>query len=116
MRKQMIENAAYEVATQVRAVEDSIDAALSEIAVLQSRVMHVTSIAGVGPAPIHAALEELAGALSNMVSARGGIVACHASLADAKGKVPGLRTTSCGDGTECPPGFASLTPPLRVVA
>ena len=41
MRKQMIENAAYEVATQVRAVEDSIDAALTEIAELQSRVMHV---------------------------------------------------------------------------
>ena len=37
MRKQMIENAAYEVATQVRAVEDAIDAALAEIAELQSR-------------------------------------------------------------------------------
>ena len=36
MRKQMIENAAYEVATQVRAVEDSIEAALAEIAELQS--------------------------------------------------------------------------------
>ena len=36
MRKQMIENAAYEVATQVRAVEDSIDAALGEIAELQA--------------------------------------------------------------------------------
>ena len=29
MRKEMIENAAYEVATQVRAVEDSIEAALA---------------------------------------------------------------------------------------
>ena len=37
MRKQMIENAAYEVATQVRAVEDSIDAALAELAELQAR-------------------------------------------------------------------------------
>ena len=37
MRKQMIEDAAYEVATQVRAVEDSIEAALIEIAELQTR-------------------------------------------------------------------------------
>ena len=56
MRKQMIENAAYEVATQVRAVEDSIDATLAEIAELQMRMMHVNSVARVGPAPIHAAL------------------------------------------------------------
>ena len=35
MRKQMIEIAAYEVATQVRAVEDSIETALAEIAELQ---------------------------------------------------------------------------------
>ena len=39
MRKQMIENAAYEVATQVRAVEDSIEAALAEIAELQARMV-----------------------------------------------------------------------------
>ena len=39
MRKQMIENAAYEVATQVRAVEESIDAALAEIAELQARMI-----------------------------------------------------------------------------
>ena len=51
MRKQMIENAAFEVATQVRAVEDAIDATLAEVAELQSRVMHVNSVAGVGPRP-----------------------------------------------------------------
>ena len=39
MRKQMIQNAAYEVATQVRAVEDTIDSALNEIAELQARIM-----------------------------------------------------------------------------
>ncbi len=37
MRKQMMENAAFEVATQVRAVEESIEAALTELAELQSR-------------------------------------------------------------------------------
>ena len=45
MRKHLVQNAAYEVATQVRAVEDSIDAALAEIAELQARVMRANSVA-----------------------------------------------------------------------
>lgn len=114
MRKQMIENAAYEVATQVRAVEDSIDAALTEIAELQSRMMRVSSVAAAGYGTIHPALEQLATAVSGLVGSRGAIVACHAALADAKGKVPGLRTVSWGDGQECPP--ASATADLRIVA
>ena len=67
MRKQMIENAAYEVATQVRAVEDSIDATLAEMAELQSRMMRVTAIAHIGPAAIHPALQELSAALSTLL-------------------------------------------------
>ena len=113
MRRQMIENAAYEVATQVRAVEDSIDSALSEVAVLQSRMMHITSVAGVGPAPVHGALQELAAALSGLVEARGSIVACHVALAEAKELVPGLRTVGFGDADQCPK-FASAD--LRIVA
>jgi hypothetical protein len=53
MRKQMLENAAYEVATQVRTVEDSIDTSLAEIAELQSRMMHANSVAHAGFATIH---------------------------------------------------------------
>jgi hypothetical protein len=113
MRKQMIENAAYEVATQVRTVEDSIDCALSEIAELQARVLRVNSIARVGPGTIHQTLEQLAAAISSLVETRGSIVACHASLADAKGKVPGLRTVAFGDGEECPK-IAAVD--LRIVA
>jgi len=45
MRKQMIQNAAFEVATQVRAVEDTIDSALAEIAELQARIMRVDALA-----------------------------------------------------------------------
>ena len=52
MRKQMLENAAFEVATQVRAVEDSIDSTLAEIAELQGRMIRVTSVAHVGPASV----------------------------------------------------------------
>jgi hypothetical protein len=108
----MIEDAAYEVATQVRTVEDSIDSTLTEIAELQSRMMRVSSVAHVGPAAIHGALEDVSAALRSLVEARGSIVACHVELAEAKGKVPGLRTVAFGD-QECPK-FAQTD--LRVVA
>jgi len=113
MRKHQIENAAFEVATQVRAVEDTIDAALAEIAELQARIMHANSVAGVAFATVHPTLEQLATAMSGLVATRGAIVGCHAALADAKGKVPGLRTVSIGDDGDCP---KIATTPLRVVA
>jgi len=113
MRKQMIENAAFEVATQVRAVEDSIDTTLVEMAELQARMMHATSVAGVGPAPIHTALQEVSAALRNLVEARGAIVACHGELVVAKGKVPGLRAVGFGDVDECP---KTAVADLRIVA
>jgi len=114
MRKQMIENAAYEVATQVRVVEDSIDGAIAEIAELQARMMRASALAHAGYGAIHPALEALAAAVGGLVDSRGALVGCHAALADAKGKVPGLRTVAFGDGTDCPPpsGIAEL----RVVA
>jgi hypothetical protein len=114
MRKQMIQNAAHEVATQVRAVEDTIDSALAEMAELQARIMHLQSLAGVGFAAVHPTLEKLATAVKGMVETRGAIVGCHAELAEAKAKVPGLRTVSYGDEGECPPPSAATT--LRVVA
>jgi hypothetical protein len=114
MRKQMLENAAYEVATQVRTVEESIDSTLTEIAELQARLMRINSIAHVGPAPVHSALAELCAALGSLVAARGSIVSCHQQLAEAKGKVPGLRTVGFGDEGECPPPGAQVE--LRVVA
>ncbi|WP_310468836.1 hypothetical protein [Sphingomonas sp.] len=115
MRKQMIENAAFDVAAQVRAVEDTIDAALAEIAELQGRMMRARSLSGVGIATGHEALEKLAGTVTSLVGARGSMAACHAALIDAKGRVPGLRTVSFGDGEECPPP-KSLDRGLRVVA
>lgn len=114
MRKQMIENAAFEVATQIRSVEDSIDTALAEIAELQSRLLRAKAVAGVGVATGHAALEKLVGANQALIGARGSMAGCHAALVEAKGQVPGLRTVAIGDGGECPEttGFANL----RVVA
>ena len=114
MRKQMIENAAYEVATQVRAVEDSIDAALVEIAELQARMMRASSVAHAGYGTIHPALEKLSAAVAGLVDSRGAVVACHAALAEAKAKVPGLRTVSWCDGEDCPPTTGQVD--LRIVA
>ena len=102
MRKQMIENAAFEVATQIRAVEDSIDLALAELGELQGKMVRVRSVAGVSSGTGHVAFEQLAGALTALVGARGSMVVCHAALVDAKGQVPGLRTVAFGDEGECP--------------
>ena len=113
MRKQMLENAAFEVATQVRTVEESIDGTIAEVAELQARMMRINSVAHVGPAAIHAALQDLSTALGSLVSARGSIVSCHQQLAEAKGKVPGLRTVAIGDDGDCPPPPSGL---LRIVA
>ena len=60
MRKQMIENAAYEVATQVRAVEESIESALTEIAELQTRMVRARGATGAGFVTSHPAFEQLA--------------------------------------------------------
>jgi hypothetical protein len=114
MRKQMIENAAYEVAIQCRTAEDSIDAALTEIAELQNRILHASSLPKVGFAAAQEPIIKLAQTVQALVAARGAMADCHAALAAARGKVPGLRTVSYGDVEECPPPEGVTT--LRVVA
>ena len=115
MRKQNIETAAFELATQVRAVEDSIDATITEMAELQHRLVQARARMGVSVVTGHAAFEQLGIALQSVISARGSIGGCHGALVDAKQFVPGLRTVSFGEGNECPQektGFVDL----RVVA
>lgn len=114
MRRHNIEQSALEVAHQVRAVEDSIEAALIELAELQNRMIRARSVAGVGIAIGHAALEQVAVSLQGLVHARGGMAQCHAELVSAKQKVPGLRATAFGDVQECPPD--QKTAQLRAVA
>lgn len=113
MRKQQIQNAAFEVATQVREVEDTIDQALADIAELQARLVHARSVTGVAVATSHPAFEQLANATKALIDARGGMANCHGALVDAQQHVPGLRTTSFGDH-ECPPNTGKAD--LRVVA
>ena len=114
MRKQKIENAAYEVATQVRAVEDCIEAALCELAELQSRMVRARSTTGVGFVDSHAAFEQLAATTGGLISARGGIANCHAALVETKKAIPGLRAVGFGDQGDCPP--IAGTADLRIVA
>jgi hypothetical protein len=114
MRKQMIENAAMEVATQVRAVEDAIETALAEIADLQGRMVRARTTMGVSTATGHEAFEQLAIALQSLVTARGGMAHCHMTLKETTQFVPGLRTIGFGDAQECPPQQARAD--LRVVA
>jgi len=114
MRKQMIENAVYDVATQVRAVEDSIESALAELAELQARMVRARGITRAGIVTSHAAFEQLAVATSSLIAARGGIAHCHVALAETKQTIPGARTVMIGDDGECPP--ASGRADLRIVA
>ena len=113
MRKQMIENAAYEVATQVRAVEESIEAALIELAELQTRMIRGRAVTNAAFVTSQAAFDQLGATTNGLIAARGGIAHCHAALAETKKSIPGLRTVAIGDD-DCPPktGHADL----RVVA
>ena len=107
MHRQILQQTALDVAHQVRAVEDSIEAALIELAELQNRMIRARSVTGVGIATGHQALEQVAESLQGLVKARGGMANCHAALVEAKQSVPGLRTVGFGDLTECPPPGAT---------
>lgn len=113
MRRHQIENAAFGIATQVRAVEDTIDAALAEIAELQGRMVRARATMGIGPATGQEAFLKLGLTVQSLIGARGDMASCHASLADATQFVPGLRTVGFGDGSDCPKTAAA---DLRVVA
>jgi len=113
MRRDIVENAAYDVATQVRTVEDTIEAALAEIAELQCRIVRARPITRVPFLAINPAFEYLAAATAELVEARQGIGKCHVALAEAKQQIPGLRTVSWGDGSDCPPPSSV---DLRIVA
>jgi len=116
MRKQIIENAAHDVATQVRAVEDSVETALAELAELQARMIRARSATGAGFVASHAAFEQLAATTAGLIAARGGIASCHTALAETRKTIPGLRAVAIGDQGDCPPTNGAAQPDLRVVA
>lgn len=114
MRKQMFEKTAYELATQVRAVEDRIEAALADIAELQARMVRARTITGAGMVTSHRAFEQLGVITTALISARGGIANCHVALAETQKTIPGLRAMAIGDDGNCPPATGDA--PLRIVA
>lgn len=114
MRKQMIETTALEVATQVRAVEDAIEAALAELAELQGRMVRARATLGIATSTGHEAFEQLAVTMKGLVRARGGMAHCHVTLKETTQFIPGLRTVGFGDAQECPPQQARTD--LRIVA
>lgn len=114
MRKQMIEDAAFNVATQVRALEESIESALVELAELQTRMVHARAATNAGFANSHAAFMPLADIATGLINARGAIAHCHTALVETKKTIPGLRTVGFGP-QECPPS-GEVTPDLRIVA
>jgi hypothetical protein len=116
MRKQLIEDAAFEVATQVRTVEDSIEGALAEIAELQARMVRARGVTRASMVSSHAAFELLAETMTSLVAARGRIANCHVALAETKQTIPGLRTVAWGDTEDCPPPSSKVGPDLRIVA
>lgn len=103
MRKEMIENAAHEVAAQIRSVEVSIEAALVELAELQTRMVRARSVTNANITTSHAAFEQLAATTRDLVAARGSIGGCHSALAETRKTIPGLRTVAIGDAGDCPP-------------
>ncbi|MBW0144328.1 hypothetical protein [Sphingomicrobium clamense] len=116
MRKQMIENAAYEVGTQVRLVEQKIESALEELAELQMRMIRARETANVPTATGHQALEQVAQSLQGMVAARGNVAMAHAILKETAQHVPGLRhTVMFGDESDTPMPTQGRAD-LRVVA
>lgn len=114
MRKENVHNAAFEVATQVRALEESIENALVELAELQTRMVHARGVTGAGFANSHAAFEPLAAIASGLINARGGAAHCHEALVETRKTIPGLRTVAWGDTYECPDPKGAVD--LRVVA
>jgi hypothetical protein len=112
MRKQIMENAAYELATQVRVVEESIEAALVELAELQTKMVHARTVTNAAFNKSHAAFEQLAATTRDLIAARGSIGNCHVALVETRKTIPGLRTVGFGDD-DCPKSHVA---DLRVVA
>jgi hypothetical protein len=111
-----MENAALEVAQQVRVVEDSIEAALIELAELQTKMVNARVVTNANFVNSHEAFAQLANVTSGLISARGGIGNCHVALAETRRTIPGLRTVSYGDENNCPSKTAEERPDLRIVS
>ena len=114
MRKQEIWNAVHEVGIHTRAVEDLIESALVELSELQSKLVQVRNVAGVSYATLQDSFEGVSATINDLVKVRGTMAQCHEVFLETKEKIPGVRTTSWGDGDPCCGKIAHTD--LRIVA
>ena len=114
MRKQAIWNAVHEVGIHTRAVEGLIESALVELAELQSKLVQVSNVAGVSYSTLQESFEGVSATINDLVTVRSTMGRCHEVFVETKQKIPGVRTTSWGDGDPCCGHFAQTD--LRVVA
>ena len=116
MRRQKIHQAAFDVQTQIRLVEDKIETALEELAELQKLMIRARATANVATSTGHQALEQVAESLQGLVGARGNVALAHSILKETAQHVPGLRDTlSFGDDEPTPKPSAGMAD-LRIVA
>src|SRR6185437_697182 len=101
MRKEAIWNAVHEVGIHTRAVESLIESALVELAELQSKLVQVNNVAGVPYATLQESFEGVSATINDLVKVRGTMAQCHGVFLQTKEKIPGIRTTSWGNGDVC---------------
>ena len=114
MRKQAIWNAVHEVGIHTRAVEGLIESALVELGELQSKIVQVSKVAGVPYSTLQESFEGVSATISDLVKVRSSMGRCHEVFVETKEKIPGVRTTSWGDGDPCCPKIAHTD--LKIVA
>lgn len=113
MRRDAIWNAVHEVGIHTRAVEDLIESALVELAELQSKLVQVSNVAGVKYETLQQSFEGVSTTINDLVKVRGSMAQCHQVFVETKEKIPGVRTTSWGNGNVC---CGSAQTDLRIVA
>jgi hypothetical protein len=114
MRKQTIWNAVHEVGIHTRAAESLIESTLVELAELQSKLVQVSSVAGVSYSTLQQSFEGVSATINDLVKVRSSMAQCHEVLVETKEKIPGVRTTSWGDGDPCCPKIGNTD--LKIVA
>ena len=114
MRKQAIWDAVHEVGIHTRAAEGLIESALVELGELQSKLVRVSNVGGLSYSTLQDSFEALSATINDLVKVRGTMAQCHEVFVETKEKIPGVRTTSWGDGNPCCGALAH--PDLRVVA
>jgi len=113
MRRQAIWDAVHQVGIRTRAVESLIESALVELAELQSNLVQVNNVAGLSYSTLQESFEGVSATINDLVKVRRTMAQCHNVFLEAKEQIPGVRTTSWGNGDPC---CGTAHSDLRIVA